>query len=284
MRTSEQTDAIFAALADAQAATAPAAKDNTNPAFRSRYADLASHVEVIKPAAAAAKVAVLQELTSDDRGVSVVTRFAHASGQWVEFGPLFVPANKYDAQGFGSAASYARRYALSAAWGTVADDDDDGNAAVKTAPIAAQARARVEPLAKALPVERAVVVDEATGEEVPLPSNADGYRVSGYVLRDGWHEAHVLRFRLNGESLKVSTKKTAVGKRLQQFCNTGELVQVDVMLKPRGDEAYLNAINPVSVAQVVAMPRPDASAPVDVDDIPFLWLIAVLLPALASLT
>lgn len=133
MKTSEQTDKIFAAIADAQAATEAATKDSTNPAFRSKYADLTAHVEVIRPAAKAAKLAVLQELTSDDNGVSVITRIAHASGQWVEFGPLFIPANKHDAQGFGSAASYARRYALSAAWGTVADDDD-GNAAVASKP------------------------------------------------------------------------------------------------------------------------------------------------------
>jgi hypothetical protein len=133
MRTSDAVDKIFAALADAQAATEAATKDNTNPAFRSKYADLTSHVEVIRPAAKAHKLAVLQELTSDDNGVHVTTRIAHASGQWVEFGPLFIPANKHDAQGFGSAASYARRYALSAAWGTVADDDD-GNAAVASTP------------------------------------------------------------------------------------------------------------------------------------------------------
>lgn len=133
MITSEQVDKIFAAIAEAQAATEAATKDSTNPAFRSKYADLTAHVEVIRPAAKAAKLAVLQELTSDDKGVNVTTRIAHASGQWVEFGPLFIPANKHDAQGFGSAASYARRYALSAAWGTVADDDD-GNAAVASKP------------------------------------------------------------------------------------------------------------------------------------------------------
>jgi hypothetical protein len=134
MRTSEQTDKIAPAFVEAQAATDAAMKDNTNPAFKSKYADLASHVGVIKPAAKAHKLAVVQELTSDDAGVQVTTRVIHASGQWFEFGPLHIPANKHDAQGFGSAASYARRYALSAAWGTVADDDD-GNAAVASKPV-----------------------------------------------------------------------------------------------------------------------------------------------------
>jgi hypothetical protein len=133
MRTSEAVDQIYTALAAAQGQTDAAMKEKTNPAFKSKYADLASHVEVIRPAAAACKLAVLQDVTSDDASVYVTTRLAHASGQWIEFGPLGIPANKHDAQGFGSATSYARRYALSAAWGTVADDDD-GNAASKSAP------------------------------------------------------------------------------------------------------------------------------------------------------
>jgi hypothetical protein len=45
------------------------------------------------------------------------------------FGPLRMPATKPDAQGMGSAATYARRYALMAVAGVVGDDDDDGNAA-----------------------------------------------------------------------------------------------------------------------------------------------------------
>lgn len=133
MKTSETTTKIFDALAKAQGALEAAIKDSTNPAFRSKYADLTSHVEAIRPAAKAQSLSVIQELTSDDNGVSVTTRICHASGEWVECGPLFIPASKHDAQGFGSACSYARRYALSAAFGTVADDDD-GNAAVQSKP------------------------------------------------------------------------------------------------------------------------------------------------------
>lgn len=133
MITSEQTANIFAALAAAQAAMGTAKKDNNNPAFKSKYADLASHVEAIRPAFAAQKLAVLQELTSEESGVKVKTRIAHASGEWVEFGAFFVPVDKHNAHGYGSACSYARRYALSAAVGTIADDDD-GNAAVESKP------------------------------------------------------------------------------------------------------------------------------------------------------
>jgi hypothetical protein len=42
-----------------------------------------------------------------------------------------VPATKQDAQGYGSALTYARRYSLMAACG-IAPEDDDGNAASKS--------------------------------------------------------------------------------------------------------------------------------------------------------
>jgi len=136
MKTSEQTANVFAALAAAQAEMSGAKKGADNPAFKRngkdlKYADLADHWDTWRPVAKAHGLAVLQELlTAEEQGVSVVTRICHLSGEWVEMGPLFVPASKHDAHGYGSACSYARRYALSAAIGTVAEDDD-GNAAVE---------------------------------------------------------------------------------------------------------------------------------------------------------
>jgi hypothetical protein len=56
----------------------------------------------------------------------------HASGDELSFGKLFVPASKQDAQGYGSALTYARRYSLMTAFG-ICPEDDDGNLA-KPAP------------------------------------------------------------------------------------------------------------------------------------------------------
>jgi hypothetical protein len=53
----------------------------------------------------------------------------HKSGQMLQ-ATLPMPAAKQDAQGLGSAATYARRYQLMAMAGVVGDEDDDGNAAV----------------------------------------------------------------------------------------------------------------------------------------------------------
>ncbi len=130
MTTSEQINEIAAAMAKAQGALRPAHKDAVNPAYRSKYADLTSVWEACREALPSNGLTVWQDVTNQNGGIAVVTRIVHASGQWVEFGPLVVPMMKQDAHGVGSATSYAKRYSLSAAIGIVADeDDDDGNAA-----------------------------------------------------------------------------------------------------------------------------------------------------------
>lgn len=109
-----------------------AAKDKVNPAFRSKYADIGSVIDAIKPVLARHSLAFYQRPQPSDDGVLVQTLLRHASGEEVDLGTLYVPANKKDAQGFGSALTYARRYALMTAFGVPAEDDD-GNAAVATA-------------------------------------------------------------------------------------------------------------------------------------------------------
>lgn len=130
MRTSETISAIAAAMAAAQGEMKPAVKDATNPHFKSKYADLASVFEAIRVPLAKNGLFVLQEVCNADGGVTVLTRVTHKSGEWMEFGPLYVPAGKQDAQGLGSAATYGRRYAVASALGVCSEEDDDGNAAV----------------------------------------------------------------------------------------------------------------------------------------------------------
>jgi hypothetical protein len=77
----------------------------------------------------------------------------HESGATMSSGLLHVPASKQDAQGYGSALTYARRYSLMAICG-IAPEDDDGNRASKP----------IEIKAKDIKVERVSVVSKATGE------------------------------------------------------------------------------------------------------------------------
>jgi len=121
---------IAAALVKAQKAFGPALKTSTNPHFRSRYADLAACVEAVMDGLSANGIFFTQKVAPSDTGVLVETVFIHESGETLSCGQIHVPASKHDAQGFGSALTYARRYSLMAACG-IAPEDDDGNAASK---------------------------------------------------------------------------------------------------------------------------------------------------------
>lgn len=129
MRTSEEINEVAAALAQAQGVLRPAVKDAVNPAYKSKYADLAAVWEACREALPQFGLAVIQDVANLDGDVAVTTRITHKTGQWIELGPLLVPMARPDAHGLGSAISYGKRYALSAALGVVADEDDDGNAA-----------------------------------------------------------------------------------------------------------------------------------------------------------
>jgi hypothetical protein len=77
-------------------------------------------------------IALIQKCHESDTGVNVETLLLHESGESLSCGVLHVPASKQDPQGYGSALTYARRYSLMAACG-IAPEDDDGNAASRTA-------------------------------------------------------------------------------------------------------------------------------------------------------
>ena len=124
---------IFAALAAAQMEMGPALKDSANPAFRSKYADLASVMQACMGALNKHGICVMQPTGEDETGRYVKTILAHTTGETVECRvPLIVGKN--DMQGYGSAVTYARRYGLMSMAG-IAPEDDDGNAAAKSPPI-----------------------------------------------------------------------------------------------------------------------------------------------------
>ena len=129
MNKSESIAGLAAALSQAQGVMKGALKDSANPFFKSRYADLASVVEAIRAAFSSNGLSYIQTVEPSDKDeVRVETTLLHSSGEWISCGILSLPVSKIDAQGYGSALTYARRYSLSAAVG-VAPEDDDGNAA-----------------------------------------------------------------------------------------------------------------------------------------------------------
>lgn len=115
------------AFVAAQKATEAVKKAATNPAFKSKYADLSQVVEGVIPALNNAGVGLMQFPAFDGDLVSVTTTMLHESGSSVS-ATLHMRPSKSDPQGIGSAITYARRYALLAMTGA-APEDDDGNAA-----------------------------------------------------------------------------------------------------------------------------------------------------------
>lgn len=139
---------IYGAFIAAQAEFEQLKKETNNPFFRSKYADLASVIESVKGALKKHKIGMRQIITETDSVgitsetvnkdgsitteqvgfVAVETILFCEDGSELRSGPLRLPSLKNDAQGLGSAITYARRYSLMAALG-IAGEDDDGNAA-----------------------------------------------------------------------------------------------------------------------------------------------------------
>jgi hypothetical protein len=124
---------LLAALVKAKKEFEPAIKGNVNPHFKSKYADLNACLDAVNYPLLRNGIALIQASHPCEDGVIIETIFAHESGAMLPCGQVHVPASKHDAQGYGSAMTYARRYSLMAACG-IAGEDDDGNAASKPVP------------------------------------------------------------------------------------------------------------------------------------------------------
>lgn len=122
---------LFEALAKAQLDMEVAKTDQTNPFFKSNYADLASIVKASRPFLAKNGLSVAQRIIPSEQGqLQLFTRLCHASGQWMESMMPIVPP-KNDIQTIGSYITYLRRYNYAAMVGVVASgEDDDGETAM----------------------------------------------------------------------------------------------------------------------------------------------------------
>jgi hypothetical protein len=187
-------EAISKALVKAQAAMSHAAKDAKNPHFKSAYSSLASVIDAVRPALSSNGLAFVQKLHTADGGVAVETVLIHESGQEMSFGVLFIPATKQDAQGYGSAISYAKRYSLQAALG-IASEDDDGQAAVKARP------APVQTVKVTIDMETAV-------EEMSAQTSIDALKecfAKWYKSAEG-EQKETLKFMYDGIKVQLAAK------------------------------------------------------------------------------
>lgn len=125
-------------------------KGSVNPAFKSRYADLADIVKVVLPKLAEHGLAWVARPLLTGEGFVLAYSLTHVSGESVEGTWPLPDPSKAKPQELGSALTYARRYTLSSVTGISPDDDDDGNAASsKGAPRAVKQDNRADRVANA---------------------------------------------------------------------------------------------------------------------------------------
>jgi hypothetical protein len=128
VRMSEGTSELFAALSKCQADIKAAKKSADNPFFKSKYADLAEIISVTKDDLAANDLAVVQMPSGIGGAVGLTTLVTHKSGQWLASYYEMTPKDQTP-QGYGSAITYMRRYAMGSVLKVATEADDDGNGA-----------------------------------------------------------------------------------------------------------------------------------------------------------
>lgn len=130
MNKSESIVEISKALAKFQEEVKQPLKDADNPFFRSKYVPLENVVETISEYGPKNGLSFVQWPRNDENGrVGVATLLMHTSGEFIEFDPVYMKADKETAQGAGALITYLKRYSLSAIYGITSDQDDDGNEA-----------------------------------------------------------------------------------------------------------------------------------------------------------
>lgn len=115
------------ALSKAQAEIKAAQQDGMNPHFKSRYATLESCMDAIREPFAKHGLSITQPTEILEGQLVLRTILLHTSGQQIS-GVYPIIVDRQTPQAYGSAMTYARRYALCAITG-LTSGDDDGEAA-----------------------------------------------------------------------------------------------------------------------------------------------------------
>lgn len=128
---SGELNELATALSKAQAEFEVAQKKETNPFFKSKYADYSEVVKASRPALTKNGLSVTQQLITDEDGITwLETKLMHSSGQWMLSRVRIVPP-KNDIQSYASCVTYNRRYSYASLIAVATEDeDDDGEAAM----------------------------------------------------------------------------------------------------------------------------------------------------------
>ena len=217
MKMSEQINELVSALTKARKTFKIPQKTSENPFFQSHYADLAECLDACIESLSGNGLAIIQmpatsgSIVEKNNMLVVTTMLAHTSGQWISEELALAPV-KSDPQSYGSACSYARRYALMA-FLNMAPDDDDGNEASK--PVAAKTAPQKE-----APKETVV----------PTGMISEPQRKRFFAIcKNAGHENQIVKDWLSLAHNIQSSKEIPIGK-YEEICKQAEY-SVDDMIQ-----------------------------------------------------
>lgn len=99
-------------------------KSSDNPFFKSKYADLNTHLDLVKPLLEENGLMLLQPTVSVDGKTMVTTRLVHVeTGEMIE-SSIAIPDSISDSQKIGAAITYFRRFGINSLFALKSEDDD----------------------------------------------------------------------------------------------------------------------------------------------------------------
>ena len=125
MNTSEKLEHLPKALLEFHKKVGKIIKSDNNPFFKSKYASLATILDVITEPLTDCGLIIIQFPTGL---YQLTTRLQHTSGEYMQSTYEMQPV-KHSPQDAGSVITYQRRYAIGAILNLNIDEDDDGNKA-----------------------------------------------------------------------------------------------------------------------------------------------------------
>lgn len=135
MATTTKKKTLAEALAEFQKDLPQVDMDSVNPHFKSKFASLANITKKVLPELSKHGFSYSVGSFVDNGLLVVDAHLIHESGESRSFQ---FPITETQPQKIGSAITYAKRYAIQALTGVVADEDDDANAASQEPPKAIQ--------------------------------------------------------------------------------------------------------------------------------------------------
>lgn len=205
MKTSEQTNELFTALAKAQLEMGTAKEDGFNKHLGAGYASIDSLQAAYKEPLSKNGLAIIQNVYSEGELYFLETRLCHSSGQWMASSMRILLA-KNDMQSLGAGVTYAKRYSITSILGisTEIDEEKLESTAKKSQDFGQRRALATENLneTKAKIEASKQVLNHATGEVREMP------KVTEQAMK---------------AAANPKTGTVAVTKLVEQFKSTGEM-------------------------------------------------------------